>query len=521
MIRTADLIIIGSGVAALQLARQFTADKNVIIITKSSLGHGNSRLAQGGIAAAIGDNDHPFYHFVDSVIAGRSMNNHQATLMMTKEAPQIIRELETDGCAFDYEKKDTLALGKEGAHTQNRIVHGGGDQTGKVLMDYLMQSLPPHVDIFENHYVFELMTNEDGSCFGVKSKDASGIHEFHAPHTVLATGGCGQLYSSTSNASSVTGDGMALAYQAGAELTDMEFIQFHPTLLYIQKKPVGLISEAVRGEGAVLIDEDGTLIMEDVHPLRDLAPRHVVSQTIYQRRKNGENVYLDIRNVVKFEKRFPHITNLCLQHGVDIEKGRIPVAPGCHFSMGGVKTDMVGRSTVEGLYAIGEVACTGVHGANRLASNSLLEGLVYGKRLANHLNNRGTPHFPSTEANEKRPPLPFRLPSKTEIQERMMEGVGIVRDGEMLFNHLQWLESFLPPSAWREYDLSMLTFEQMTRLFMLQTSWLITRSALDREESRGGHYRSDFPEEQLDWQNKQIIRQRTLEMGEFHESVET
>lgn len=521
MIRTADIIIIGSGVAALQLARQLASGKNVILITKSSLGHGNSRLAQGGIAAAIGDSDHPFYHFVDSVIAGRSMNNHQATLMMTKEAPQIIRELETDGCAFDYDEKGKLALGKEGAHTQNRIIHGGGDQTGKVLMDYLTQSLPPHVEIFENHYVFELMTNEEGRCFGVKSKDASGIHKFHAPHTVLATGGCGQLFTSTSNDSSVTGDGMALAYQAGAELTDMEFMQFHPTLLYIQERPVGLISEAVRGEGAVLVDKNGTPIMENVHPLRDLAPRHVVSQTIYQKRKNGENVYLDIRGVDGFQNRFPHITNLCLEYGVDMNKGRIPVAPGCHFSMGGVKTDMVGRSTVEGLYAIGEVACTGVHGANRLASNSLLEGLVYGKRLAKHLQNGSALSFQSKETSEKRNSLPFHLPAKTEIQERMMENVGIVRDGQKLVNHLQWLESFVQPSEWREYDLSMLTFEQMEKMFMLQTCWLITRSALEREESRGGHYRSDFPEEQLDWQNKQIIRQRILEMREPHESVET
>ncbi|MBN9655569.1 L-aspartate oxidase [Halobacillus sp. GSS1] len=521
MIRTADIIIIGSGVAALQLARQLPADKNVIIITKSSLGHGNSRLAQGGIAAAIGDSDHPFYHFIDSVIAGQSMNNHQATLMMTEEAPQIIRELETDGCAFDYEEQGILALGKEGAHTQNRIIHGGGDQTGKVLMDYLIQSLPQHVEIFENHYVFELMTSEEGCCFGVKSKDASGIHEFHAPHTVLATGGCGQLYASTSNAPSVTGDGMALAYQAGAELADMEFIQFHPTLLYIQEKPVGLISEAVRGEGAVLVDKNGTPIMENIHPLKDLAPRHVVSQTIYQKRKNGDDIYLDIGGMEGFQKRFPHITNLCRQYGVDLHRGQIPVAPGCHFSMGGVKTDMAGRSTVKGLYAIGEVACTGVHGANRLASNSLLEGLVYGKRLAKHLQNDSDPFFQAKETTKKRPPLPFKLPSKTEIQERMMENVGIMRDGQKLSNHLQWLESFARPSKWRTYDISMLTFEQMTRMFMLQTCWLITYSALEREESRGSHYRSDFPEEQLEWQNKQIIRQRTLEMREVHESMET
>ncbi|GEN55028.1 L-aspartate oxidase [Halobacillus faecis] len=521
MVRNTDIIIIGSGVAALQLARQTATDKNVILLTKSSIGHGNSRLAQGGIAAAIGDRDHPFYHFIDSVIAGRSMNNHQATLMMTKEAPQIIRELEMEGCGFDYEENGTLALGKEGAHTQNRIIHGGGDQTGKVLMDYLMRSLPPNVQILENHYVFDLLTNDDGRCFGVKSKHASGVYEFHAPHTVLATGGCGQLYTSTSNASSVTGDGMALAYQAGAELTDMEFIQFHPTLLYIQDKPVGLISEAVRGEGAVLVDEMGTPIMENIHPLRDLAPRHVVSQTIYQKRRNGENVYLDIRDVNHFEQRFPHITNLCLQHGVDLRKGQIPVAPGCHFSMGGVKTDMVGKSTVEGLYAIGEVACTGVHGANRLASNSLLEGLVYGKRLAKHLQDCTEPFLQPKETNEKRKPCLFPLPSKTEIQERMMENVGIVREGRELVRHLQWLESFVQPSEWKEYDLSMLTYEQMTRMFMLQTCWLITQSALEREESRGGHYRSDFPEEQLEWQNKQIIRQKTLEMREVHESMET
>lgn len=520
--KKADVIIIGSGVAALQLCQHLCTDKNVILFTKTSFGDGNSNLAQGGIAASMDDKDHPFFHFVDTVIAGRSFNNLVSTLRMTHEAPDIIKELAHRGCNFDRNKGNTFALGKEGAHTQNRIVHGGGDQTGKVLINHLKATTPENIRVFDYHIVFQLLRNKNGSCHGVRSKDAQGvIHECYAPDIVLATGGCGQVYSCTSNASSVTGDGMALAYQAGAELTDMEFIQFHPTLLYINDQPKSLISEAVRGEGAILIDEEKQAIMSDVHPLKDLAPRHIVSQTIFQKRQAGHHVYLDIRMIDDFQEKFPGITKICKSNGIKVSEGVIPVAPGCHFSMGGVKTDALGRTTVQGLYAIGEVACTGVHGANRLASNSLLEGLVYGKRLAQHLNEK---HPVSLQEHEKNtgnmPVFHFSLPPRKIIQELMMENVGIIRHGDSLSQQLDWLESY-QIEQWHTYDLSMLTTEQITTVFMAQTAWLITKSALEREESRGGHHRSDFPEEKMIWQNRQIIQQRNFEMGRIHEPIET
>ncbi|SFK46083.1 L-aspartate oxidase [Halobacillus dabanensis] len=520
--KKADVIIIGSGVAALQLCKHLCTDKNVILFTKTSFGDGNSALAQGGIAAAMGDKDHPYFHFVDTVIAGRSLNDHASTLRMTQEAPAIIEELARRGCNFDRSEDNVFALGKEGAHHQNRIVHGGGDQTGKVLINHLKATVPDNIQVFEYHFVFQLLLNENNSCQGVRSKDRQGIiHECYAPDTILATGGCGQVYSFTSNACSVTGDGMALAYQAGATLTDMEFIQFHPTLLYINGQPKGLISEAVRGAGAILIDGRKQPIMDDIHPLKDLAPRHIVSQTIFQKRQASHDVYLDIRMIDDFQDKFPGITNLCVSNGINVAEGLIPVVPGCHFSMGGVETDTLGRTTIQGLYAIGEVACTGVHGANRLASNSLLEGLVYGKRLAQHLNEK-EPVLLEEEENKsvQLPAFPFPLPSRKRMQELMMANVGIIRHKDSLLQQLEWLESY-HVEQWHTFDMSMLTTEQMTTVFMAQTAWLITKSAFEREESRGGHHRSDFPEEQMTWQNRQIIQQRTFEMGRFHEPVNT
>ncbi|CDQ21469.1 L-aspartate oxidase [Halobacillus karajensis] len=521
MIRHTDILVIGSGVAALQLAHHISRDMNVIILTKSTLSNGNSSLAQGGIAAALDDKDQTFYHFIDTILAGRLINDHRAALMMTQEAPSLIRNLADQGCTFDYDSNHCLSLGNEGAHTHSRIVHGGGDQTGKVITNYLQTNLPDHVQIRENHFVFEILTNAQGRCYGVKSKDEEGdVHEFHAPHTVLATGGCGQLYASSSNAPTVTGDGIALAYLAGAELADMEFIQFHPTLLSLNEGPRGLISEAVRGEGAILIDSKGERIMETVHPLKELAPRHIVSQTIHQQRKKGREVFLDVRPIQNFQTKFPTVTKLCESNKVDVDLGFIPVSPGCHFSMGGVKTDRTGRTTIEGLYAVGEVACTGVHGANRLASNSLLEGLVFGRRLAKHLNLAPLDTVIPSGTITRRPPFSFPLPPKKEIQKRMMESVGIVRNGEQLMDQLLWLESF-QIHEWNHYDFSLLTFEQMTRVLMLQTAWSITKSALEREESRGGHYRSDFPREEPVWLNKQTIRKKTIEMGRTNEPIQT
>ena len=517
--KKADVIIVGSGVSALQLAKHLSEDMNVIVFTKSKATNGNSSYAQGGISAAIKEDDHPFAHYLDTIEAGRYTNQSQSTLEMTREAPSIIHELIAEGCAFDRDQDGHLQLGREGGHHDYRIVHSGGDQTGKRLMDHLIQHLPDNIELYENHFVYDLLINEN-RCYGVKCLTKNGTRTFTAAHVVLSTGGCGQLYSLTSNAKTITGDGIALAYQAGAEITDMEFIQFHPTLLYRDGQTHGLVTEAVRGEGAILVNEIGDKIMDGVHPLRDLAPRNVVAQTIYQQLQQGHHVYLDIRSISEFSKRFPTVAKLCEDHDIDIQEGQIPVSPGCHFAMGGIATDRFGQTTVDGLYALGEAACTGVHGANRLASNSLLEGLVFGKRLADFINTSA--RLPqSSDIPEPKPPLQYpivELPSVQELQQKMMDDVGMVRTERQLRQHKLWLESFRIDD-WFAFDLSLLTTKQVTTLFMLQTAWLITCSALWREESRGAHFRSDFPQEVKWWQQKQSVHKRNIEKRNIHEPI--
>ncbi|MBA2176662.1 L-aspartate oxidase [Halobacillus locisalis] len=517
--RKADVIIVGSGVSALQLAKHLSEDTNVIVFTKSKATHGNSSYAQGGISAAIKEDDDPFAHYLDTVEAGRYTNQSQYTLEMTREAPAIINELIAEGCEFDRNPDGHLQLGREGGHHDYRIVHSGGDQTGKRLMKHLIQQLPDTIELYEDHFVYDLVIHEN-RCYGVKCLTKNGTRTFTAAHVILSTGGCGQLYSLTSNAETITGDGIALAYQAGAEITDMEFIQFHPTLLYKDGRTHGLVTEAVRGEGAVLLNENGDAIMDGVHPLRDLAPRNVVAQTIYQQLQQGHHVYLDIRSISDFSKRFPTVAKLCEAHNIDIQKGQIPVSPGCHFSMGGIATDRFGRTAVNGLYALGEAACTGVHGANRLASNSLLEGLVFGKRLAAFINStEGLPELP--DLPERKPSLHHSivdLPPVKELQQRMMDLVGMVRTEQQLLQQKEWLDSFRI-DEWFTFDLSLLTTKQVTTLFMLQTAWLITCSALERKESRGAHFRSDFPEELKVWQQKQSVHKRNVEKRNIHEPI--
>lgn len=523
MIR-ADVLIIGSGVAALQLALKLRQNLNVIIITKSSVKTGNSYMAQGGIAAAIGQNDHPSKHFADTLKAGRFHNDPDAVLSLTTEAPLLIHSLIEEGCLFDKNRNGNIALGREGAHTENRIIHGGGDATGKTIIDFMLSKTKGNIRIIENIQVFDLLIAEtDGRCTGAKGKDSNGkIQTFFSDHVVLATGGCGQLYEYTSNAETATGDGIALAYRAGAEIADMEFLQFHPTLLYKNGKALGLVSEAVRGEGGRLVNQDGKPVMEGIHPQGDLAPRHVVAQTIYSLVKEGNPVFLDISSIKDFKSRFPTITAICKINEVDINQGKIPVSPGSHFLMGGIKTDLLGRSSIPGLYVIGEAACTGVHGANRLASNSLLEGLFFGKKLAEWMNEQ-----PSRNKEEKSPkvkhaeaiPAPEHLPSISIIKANMMEYAGIIRTKEGLEKQLEWLDRN-QIGKWISADFEHLTPNEMTRACMLITSWLVTNSALQRTESRGGHFRRDYPFENNDeWLRKKIIQCRKRKKDGDNEQI--
>jgi L-aspartate oxidase len=516
-----DVLIVGSGVAALQLAAFLNKNVNVRILTKAKVRNANSYLAQGGIAAAIGKQDHPSKHFMDTLKAGRFHNNVETVRKIVNEAPALIQEIFAKGSVFDMDSNGEMLLGMEGAHSEKRIVHSGGDATGKNVVEYLIGQLKDNVKIEEDVYAYELIVKEN-RCIGVKTKKPNGkIQDYYGNNIVLATGGCGQLYTYTSNAETVMGDGIAMAYLAGAEVADMEFNQFHPTLLYINGETKGLVSEAVRGEGGILVTEDGTPIMEGVHPLKDLAPRHVVSQKIYEYVSKGKRIYLDIQSIPNFTARFPSITEICEGNGVDLSKGKIPVVPGSHFLMGGIKTDLIGRTSVEGLFAIGEASCTGLHGANRLASNSLLEGLYQGKKLSEWLNQaRMKPlsvepikipnHIGTKQAN---------LPEKSILQHKMMEHVGIVRNKELLKEQVSWLSQFKVNQI---TELDGYSIDDIERIFMVMVAELITVSALARTESRGGHYRSDYPkEDDRNWLHQTITHIHKGEEEKSHEQIQT
>ena len=516
-----DVLIVGSGVAALQLAALLNDNVNVRILTKSKVRNANSYLAQGGIAAAIGKQDHPSKHFMDTLKAGRFHNNVESVRKIVNEAPALIGEIFSKGSVFDKDSNGEMLLGMEGAHSEKRIVHSGGDATGKNLVEYLISQLKENVILEEDVFAFELIVKES-RCIGVKTKKPNGeIHVFYGNNIVLATGGCGQLYTYTSNAETVTGDGIVMAYLAGAEVADMEFNQFHPTLLYIDGETKGLVSEAVRGEGGILVTEDGTPIMEGVHPLKDLAPRHVVSQKIYEYVSKGKRIYLDIDSIPNFTARFPTITEICEENGVDLSKGRIPVVPGSHFLMGGIKTDLIGCTTVDGLFAIGEASCTGLHGANRLASNSLLEGLYQGKKLSEWLNQARMkplavePIKIPNEISMKQ----AKLSEKSILQHKMMEHVGIVRNKELLERQKNWLAQFKVNEI---TELDVYSIADLERIFMVIVAELITVSALKRTESRGGHYRSDFPkEDDRNWLHQTITHIHKGEEEKSHEQIQT
>ncbi|HHW39394.1 MAG TPA: L-aspartate oxidase [Bacillales bacterium] len=503
-----DVVIIGSGIAALVAAECLSYHKNVIVITKSKKENSNSSRAQGGVAAAIARNDHWSNHFTDTMVAGNFHNDEDAVETLVQRGPELLRALIDRGMCFDKDEKGRIVLGQEGAHSMRRILHAGGDATGKALVNFMLNRLRTNqkVKIIENTLVVDLLVDEN-RCFGIKVKTNSRRTEtIYSRDTILAAGGSGGLYSFTSNDPTVTGDGISLAYRAGANLVDLEFVQFHPTLLYVSGEVKGLISEAVRGEGAVLITKNGSRLMSGVHPQEDLAPRDIVAREINRAVLNGEQIFLDISMIKDFKKRFPTITGLCEENGIDLTVGKIPVVPGAHFHMGGVEVNQQGQTSVEHLYAIGEVACTGVHGANRLASNSLLEGIVFATELAEHLAFERSEDFEiPMNRSEDKACKELHLPEKEEIKAVMMKYVGIVRDEAGLKIARDWLEQYLSIED-NNFDPETLTHEQIGVYNMLQAAWLITTSALMRDESRGGHYRSDFPAEKIDWTKNKIIR---------------
>src|SRR5438309_6132373 len=382
-IRTRFLVV-GSGVAGLHTAWRASADDDVLVLTKRSLFDSATAYAQGGIAAALGAGDSPELHRQDTLAAGAALAEAKAVQVLVEEGPARVRELATAGAQFDLEPGGNFKLGREAAHSRRRIVHAHGDQTGAEVARTLIKRVKEseRIEVLEKARILELIA-EDGMVFGVRAAVSGKPVEIIADSTVLATGGCGQVYRYTTNPQVATGDGYAIAHRAGVRLADMEFVQFHPTALDTPENPLALISEAVRGEGAILLNEELIRFMLEKHRLAELAPRDVVAREIFREKIGGRHVWLDARMLGKnFEERFPGIFAICRARGVDPSVDLIPVTPAAHYMMGGVVTDLRGRASLNRLYACGEVSRTGVHGANRLASNSLLEGLVFAERVA-------------------------------------------------------------------------------------------------------------------------------------------
>lgn len=483
------VLVVGSGIAGLWSAWRLASEgRQALLVTKGTLTDSNTAWAQGGIAVAIGAGDSPALHARDTLDAGAGLADPEAVRILTTEGPERIRELLALGARFDRGPDGALRFGLEAAHTRARILHADGDQTGAELVRCLTAVVRqhPNIRLYQQTEVRRLVVR-DGRVAGVIALDRAGIpFAFRTPQVVLATGGVGQLYFVTTNPRGATGDGWALAHAAGAELRDLEFLQFHPTALALPGvNPAPLISEAVRGAGALLVDAQGRRFALAADPRGELAPRDMVARAVAEADAAG-GAFLDARHVADFAARFPGITAMLRTHGLEPARDLLPVAPALHYAMGGVRTDLDGRTTVPGLWAAGEVACTGVHGANRLASNSLLEGLVFADRVARLLADEAAEATPELEpaaadvdsGDDQRCAL-----LRAEMRVCMTAHVGVVRTEAGLAEAERTLGMLLartPAGAWR-------TRNQLT------VAALITRSARARRESRGGHRRADYP----------------------------
>jgi L-aspartate oxidase len=514
-----DFAVVGCGIAGLRTAVELgNAGAGVLVLAKSGLTDSATEWAQGGIAAALSDEDEISLHEQDTLLAGDGLCNPEAVRVLVEEGPKYILELIDWGTQFDR-AGIKLAFTKEGAHSRSRVLHAQGDSTGKEIARALLAKAQALRNLhFHAHAFTTELVHSSGRVSGLRYLDekAGQIHQVHSSAVLLATGGLGQAYRETTNPAVATGDGMAIAYEAGAALSDLEFVQFHPTALAVKGAPHFLLSEALRGEGGILRNVDLERFMKRYHEAGELAPRDVVSRALVaeMERTASEFVFLDLTHLKAdyIRKRFPRIYATCLRYGVDITSEVIPVRPAAHYAMGGVKTDLHGHTTLPGLYAAGETAATGVHGANRLASNSLLEGLVFGARAGQAMLNEKwnkpaksaagkPPKSPATTAetaaqNKKAaahidavqvPADASRQETLICIQNTMWKEVGILRNGRDLARAVEQLAALDVPRP-KSPSRAGLELHNLWRL-----GGLIARSALAREESRGGHYRSDFP----------------------------
>jgi len=514
-----DYIIIGSGIAGLYIALLAIERGSVLVLTKGSIDDCNTRYAQGGIAIAMGRDDSPELHFRDTVSAGDGLSDAEAARILTEEAADCVADLIRFGVPFDTLNGE-ITLTREAAHSVSRIMHAGGDATGEHIEVTLSRRVrSTSIKVLEDCLATEILLR-DGKVSGVKSLDCrtGSVEEYGCRSLILATGGAGRLFKYTTNSDVVTGDGIALAFDAGAEISDIEFFQFHPTVLRLPGVAPFLISEAVRGEGGILRNVEGRRFMPDYVAQAEMAPRDIVARSIvYEMQKTrNDRVFLDLTHLPPrlVTTRFPQIYRFCQDHGLDITRGLIPVAPAAHYLMGGVKVNSWGKANIPGLFAAGETACTGAHGANRLASNSLLESVVFGKRVVQGTEGVGSAESGAPAVVEHPYSLPEHEPSRQveaapplnlpNIQSLMWDKVGIIRSGKELREAagvLATWERLMPePSDRPSYELSNLVL----------CARLMTEAALLREESRGAHFRTDFPHTSPEWQRRIVFRKNVV-----------
>jgi len=498
-----DCLVIGAGIAGLRAAIEAAAYRKVTMVCKGTVEESNTFKAQGGIASVLDKADTFESHIADTLNTGCGICDKGVVDLVVRQGPELIEQLLRWGAEFDL-IENRIAATLEGGHSYPRVAHAHGDETGRVIAEALIKKVrqDSNIRILENFYTIDLLTNEDNTCVGIVGHDQHrGPQIIWAANTILATGGAGQLYRETTNPDVATGDGIAMAYRAGATLQDLEFVQFHPTTLYVAGATRALITETLRGEGAVLLDSKGRRFMKDYHEAAELAPRDIVSRAILaqMRKTESTHVYLDVRHIEKayFAKRFPWISELLESFDIDVRHMLIPVRPSAHYMIGGVKTDVSAKTSIENLYACGEIASTGLHGANRLGSNSLLEGLVFGK-IAGHLVSQGTK---TGAAHLKHPLIRYQIPHsdrtgldaadvRNSLRALMWRNVGITRWDQPL-SEAQEIIRF-----WQRYVMDKIfdSAEGWECQNMLTACLLIARAAEMRKESRGVHFRRDFPD---------------------------
>lgn len=498
-----DCLVIGTGIAGLRAALETAEHRNVMVVCKRSVKDSNTFKAQGGIASAIDESDSFEAHTADTLKTGCGMCDEEVVDLVVRQGPELIDQLLDWDTKFDL-SGSRIATTLEGGHSHPRVAHAHGDETGRIIAESLIEKVRqnPKIRILENFFAIDLLTSNQNKCMGIIGRNSRGDSQIiWAARTILATGGAGRLYRETTNPEVATGDGIAMAFRAGAVLRDLEFVQFHPTTLYIAGATRALITETLRGEGAVLVDNKGHKFMKDYHEAAELAPRDVVSRAILSQMRKTEstNVYLDVRHFDKvyFAKRFPFINELLNSFDIDITKDLIPVRPSAHYMIGGVKTDSSGKTNIDNLYACGEVASTGLHGANRLGSNSLLEGLVFGK-MAGWAVSQSTK---ATAAHLKHPMINYQIPHsdrtrldtddvRNSLRSLMWRNVGITRSDQPLDEAQEIIRFWQRYVMDKVFDLP----EDWECQNMLTISLLIAQSAQKRRESRGVHFRRDFPE---------------------------